>query len=72
MDHLYHINVFWSQDDGCWIADVPDLRPCSGHGDNPADAVSAVEDAITLWLEVTRERGHPVPAPRYRAATDAA
>ena len=29
----YHINLFWSAEDECWIADVPDLKPCSAHGD---------------------------------------
>jgi len=22
----YHINVFWSEEDGCYVADIPDLR----------------------------------------------
>ena len=22
----YHINVFFSADDGCWVADIPDLK----------------------------------------------
>jgi predicted RNase H-like HicB family nuclease len=37
----YHINVFWSDEDDCWIADVPDLRYCSAHGGTPAEAVEA-------------------------------
>jgi len=64
----YHINVFWSADDSCWIADVPDLRPCSAHGDTPAEAVANVRDAIQGWLEVARDRGFPIPEPRYRPA----
>jgi hypothetical protein len=24
-----NINVYWSDEDDCWIADVPDLRPAS-------------------------------------------
>lgn len=62
----YHINVFWSDEDGSWIADVPDLESCSAHGDTPAEAVAEVETAIELWLEVAREQGHPSPEPRYR------
>ena len=34
----YHINIFWSDEDECWIADVPDLRYCSAHGATPEDA----------------------------------
>jgi len=62
----YHINVFWSDEDSSWIADVPDLRYCSAHGDTPAQAVAEAEEAMALWLEVAREEGIPIPEPRYR------
>jgi len=64
----YHINVFWSQDDGCWIADVPDLRGCSAHGETPTEATTEAEVAIELWLETAIERGLSIPEPRYRPA----
>jgi predicted RNase H-like HicB family nuclease len=62
----YHINVFWSEEDECWIADVPDLRFCSAHGETPAQAVAEVEIAMAAWLETARERGIPTPEARYR------
>lgn len=68
----YHINLFWSDEDSCWIADVPDLRPCSAHGDTPEEAVTNVSDAIAGWLAVARDGGFVVPAPRYRPAIYAA
>ncbi|WP_027443603.1 type II toxin-antitoxin system HicB family antitoxin [Erythrobacter cryptus] len=68
----YHINLFWSAEDDCWIADVPDLKPCSAHGDTPEAALANIQDAIALWLETARERGLPVPAPLYRPAIFAA
>ena len=68
----YHINLYWSDEDSCWIADVPDLRYCSSHGDTPAEALSNVEEAIRGWLEVARDRGLPIPKPRYRPAIYAA
>lgn len=66
MQPRYHINVFWSDEDGCWIADVPDLRYCSAHGDTPAQAVAEAQEAMALWLEVAREQGIPIPEPQYR------
>lgn len=69
---LYHINLFWSSEDDCWIADVPDLRSCSAHGDTPAEAVTEVQDAIAGWLEVARDHNMPIPEPRYRPAIYAA
>jgi len=68
----YHINLFWSADDDCWIADVPDLRPCSAHGETRAEALAHVHDAIDGWLDVAREKGFPIPEPRYRPAIYAA
>lgn len=72
MDHHYHINVFWSAEDGCWIADVPDLRPCSAHGETPVEATTEAQEAIALWLDVARDNGFPIPEARYRPAIDAA
>jgi predicted RNase H-like HicB family nuclease len=68
----YHINIFWSARDGCWIADIPDLKPCSAHGDTPSEAAAEAQVAIELWLEVAREHGTAIPEPRYRPAIYAA
>jgi len=62
----YHINVFWSEADAAWIADVPDLKSCSAFGDTPAEALAEVEKAMEAWLSVAREDGLPIPKPRYR------
>lgn len=67
-DPHYHINLFWSEDDGVWIADVPDLKYCSAHGATPTEAAAEVRVAIQLWLETATAEGIPIPAPHYRAA----
>lgn len=64
----YHINIFWSAEDACWIADVPDLKGCSAHGETAAEAAREAEVAIGLWLDVAREYGDAIPEPRYRPA----
>ena len=63
----YHINIFWSDEDGCYVADIPDLRFCSALGDTPEKALAEVERAKQAWLEAARAAGKPVPEPRYRA-----
>ena len=68
----YHINLFWSEQDDCWIADAPDLRFCATHGATPTEALANVQEAIEGWLEVARDRGFPIPEPRYRPAIYAA
>ncbi len=64
----YHINLFWSEPDGAWVADVPDLRSCSAIGDTPAEALAEVEQAMEAWFAVAIEDGLPIPEPRYRPA----
>lgn len=69
-DHIadhprYHINVFWYPDERCWIADVPDLRPCSARGENAAQAVASVDAKIDEWLTAARLADLPVPEPCY-------
>jgi predicted RNase H-like HicB family nuclease len=62
----YAINLFWSEEDACWIADVPDLQFCSAHGDTPEDALREVREAMTGWLESWDEEGRPRPPVHYR------
>lgn len=68
----YHINLFWSEEDDCWIADVPDLKYCSAHGDTPDEAIASVQGAIEGWLETAQACGMPIPEPRYRPREAAA
>jgi predicted RNase H-like HicB family nuclease len=72
MTAKYHIDLFWSEADGAWVADVPDLRSCSAFGDAPAEALAEVEKAMEGWLAVAREDGLPIPEPRYRGAKQVA
>ena len=64
----YHINVFYSEEDGGYIADIPDLEPCSAFGETPEQAVAEVLKVKTLWLSVAREKNLPIPEPTYRPA----
>jgi predicted RNase H-like HicB family nuclease len=68
----YHINVFWSEEDGAWVADVPDLEYCSAHGATPVEVVRQVETAMAAWLDAARQAGKSIPEPRYRPAIYAA
>lgn len=62
----YHINVFWSDEDGCYVADIPDLAHCSAFGPTPQEAVAEVMEAKQAWLDAAREASKPIPRPRYR------
>jgi predicted RNase H-like HicB family nuclease len=62
MDYL--INVFWSDEDGCYVADIPDLPYCSAFGETPLDALREVLEAKEAWLDSARAHGDPIPPPR--------
>ena len=68
----YHINIFWSDEDGGYIADIPDLEACSAFGATPAQALAEVERAKVAWLAAARAGGKPIPVPRYRPRSDQA
>lgn len=46
----YHINIFYSDEDGGYIADIPDLRACSAFGKTAAEALAEVGIAKSAWL----------------------
>ena len=62
----YHINIFHSDEDGGYIADIPDLESCSAFGETPEEALTEVIKAKKAWLEAAKESGNPAPQPRYR------
>jgi len=62
----YHINIFYSEEDGGYIADIPDLEACSAFGETPEDALKEVQKAKELWLQAAHDESKPIPAPKYR------
>lgn len=62
----YHINIFYSDDDEGYIADIPDIESCSAFGDTPDEALHEVQKARDLWIEAARAEGKPIPPPKYR------
>jgi len=64
----YHVNVFYSDEDGGYIADIPDLEYCSAFGGTPVEALREVEKAKAAWLATAKAARKPIPKPRYRPA----
>ncbi len=62
----YHINIFFSEDDGGYIADIPDLEACSAFGNTPDEALREVQKAKSLWIEAANAEGKPIPPLKYR------
>lgn len=62
----YHINLFYSEEDEGYIADIPDLKHCSAFGATPNEALEEVLKAKDAWIDAARKNGKPVPPPTYR------
>ena len=62
----YHINIFYSEADAGYIADIPDLGFCSAFGETAAEALNEVEIAKKVWLEAAKAENKPIPEPKYR------
>lgn len=61
MNH-YPLEIFWSEEDQGFIAEVPDLPGCSAFGDTEAEAAAEARDAIAAWIAAARAAGRGVPA----------
>ena len=62
----YHINIFYSDEDEGYIADIPDLMNCSAFGETQSEALIQVLIAQKLWLEEAKNSNLPIPKPQYR------
>ena len=63
----YHINLYWSEEDDCFIGDIPDLKHCTGQGDTPEEAL---EDLLET-RDACGSAGEDMPAPSCRSTTNA-
>ncbi len=55
----YHINIFYSDEDEAYIADIPDFEMCSAFGDTPQEALAEVIIARDGIIATMREKGCP-------------
>ena len=62
----YHINIFYSEDDKGYIADIPDLKTCSAFGETHKKALKEVLIAKKLWIKVAKDTKMDIPKANYK------
>ena len=62
----YEIIIYWSEEDGSFIAEVPELPGCMADGNSYQEALANAEIIINEWIETARELGRNVPKPKGR------
>jgi len=65
-DSRYEIDIFWSDEDACFIACVPDLDNRAAWGMTYEEALSQPHAAIRADLASRERAGDPVPEPTPR------
>lgn len=66
----YYLNlpyVIWlvpsDEEDGGWLAKIPDLPGCITFGDTKEEALAMIEDARIAWISHRFEEGYFIPEP---------
>ncbi len=62
----YEIIIYWSKEDGAFVAEVPELPGCMADGSTYQDALANAEIIIQEWIETATEMGRPIPEPKGR------
>ncbi len=64
--YKYEIDIFWSDEDDCFVACVPDLENCAAWGDTYEEALTRAHVAIRADLVSRQTLGDPIPEPTQR------
>ena len=66
MTGKYAIEIFYSEEDGGYIALVPELPGCSAFGDTEERALKEAKVAVALWLDTAKKEGRQIPTPHEK------
>ncbi len=64
MNIKYEMIVYWSDEDQCYVVEVPELPGCMADGSTYQEAISNAEIVINEWIETAKEIGRPIPKPK--------
>ncbi len=56
----YEVNIFWSDDDDAFIAEVPELAGCMADGATYEEALANAQVVINQWIETAQSLGRAI------------
>lgn len=62
----YEMVIYWSEADGAFVVEVPELPGCMADGITYQEAVANAERIIAEWIEIAKEEGRAIPEPKGR------
>ena len=66
--YKYEIIIYWSVDDGCFIAEAPELAGCMADGESMVEALENLHTVMREWMETAKMLGRDIPEPKGRLA----
>lgn len=66
MSIKYELIIYWSNEDDCFIVEIPELPGCFADGKTYHEAVSNAQIIIQEWIETAQELGRKIPEPKGR------
>lgn len=66
--YKYEIIIYWSVDDGCFIAEAPELAGCMADGQSMVEALENLHTVMQEWIETAKMLGRDIPEPKGRLA----
>ena len=65
-NYKYEIIIYWSEEDKCYLAEVPELPGCMADGKTLKEVTENIEVIIHEWIECALEEGETIPIPKGR------
>jgi predicted RNase H-like HicB family nuclease len=62
----YEVIVYWSEEDGLYLAELPDWQSNRTHGKTPAEAFKNAQEVLTMLIDNALTYGDPMPEPRAK------
>jgi len=66
--YKYELIIFWSEEDGRYIIEVPELPGCMADGLTYEETIKNAEVVISEWIDTARGLGREIPQPKGRLA----
>jgi predicted RNase H-like HicB family nuclease len=65
----YEICIYWSDEDECYLAEMPELAGCMADGATREEAIHNIEIVADQWIATARSLGRPIPEPKRHLAS---
>jgi len=66
--YRYEVVIYWSEEDGTYIAEVPELPGCMADGRTYDETIKNAQVMISEWIETAKSQGRDIPQPKGKLA----